>query len=52
VLHAIVEGLDDELQWPGVDHRAELANVYTGIFHGCIGVGDVKNFRLSSSRIQ
>jgi hypothetical protein len=37
VLHAIVEGLDDELQWPVIDHRAELANVYSGIFHGCIG---------------
>jgi hypothetical protein len=46
VLCAIVEGLDDELQWPGVDHRAELANVYPGIFHGCIGVGDVKEFQV------
>jgi len=36
VLHAIVEGLKDELQWPGVDCRAELANVYPGIFHGLL----------------
>jgi hypothetical protein len=34
LFHAIVEGLHDEMQWPGVDHRAELANVYPGIFHG------------------
>ena len=46
VLRAIVEGLDDELQWPGADRRAELANVYPGIFHGCIGVGDVKEFQV------
>jgi hypothetical protein len=46
VLCAIVEGLEDELQWPGVDCRAELANVYPGIFHGCIGVGDVKEFQV------
>jgi len=48
VLRPIIEGVDDELQWPGVDHRAELANVYVypGIFHGCIGVGDVKEFQL------
>jgi len=41
-----VEGLDDELQWPGEDHRAELANVYPGIFHRYIGVGDVKEFQV------
>jgi hypothetical protein len=46
VLRAIVEGLDDELPWPGTDCRAELANVYHGIFHGCIGVGDVKEYQV------
>jgi len=46
VLRAIVEGLEDELQSPGVDRRAELTNVYPGNFHGCIGVGDVKEFQV------
>jgi hypothetical protein len=46
VLHAIIEGLDDELQWPGIDHRAELAQVYPSIFHGCIGAGDVKEYQV------
>jgi hypothetical protein len=45
VLCAIMEGLDDELQWPGVDCRAELAQVYP-IFHGCIEVGDVKEYQV------
>ncbi len=50
VLHAIVEGLF-ELQWPGVDHRAELANMYPGIFHGCIGVGDVEELQLKKGAL-
>ncbi len=46
VLHAIIEGLDDELQWPGVDQTAELAQVYPDIFHGCIGVGEMKEYQV------
>jgi hypothetical protein len=46
MFYAIVVGLDDELHWPGVDHTAELANVYPGIIHGCIGVGDVNEFQV------
>jgi hypothetical protein len=46
VLHAIVEGLDDELKWPNEQRRQELANVYPGIFNGCIGVGDVKEYQV------
>jgi hypothetical protein len=46
VLHVIVEGLDDELQWHGVGCRAELAQVYPGIFHGCVGVGDLKEYQV------
>jgi hypothetical protein len=43
---AIVEGLDDQLQWPNEQHRAELANVFQGIFNGCIGVNDVKEYQV------
>lgn len=46
VLHAIVEGLDDELKWPNEQRRQELANVYPGVFNGCIGVGDVKEYQV------
>jgi hypothetical protein len=48
VLCAIVEGLDDDLQWPDVDPRAEMANVYPVFyFYFCIGVGDVKEFQVA-----
>ncbi len=46
VLRAIVEGLDDELQWPVAARRQELANVFPGMFHGCVGVADVKEYQV------
>ena len=45
VLMVIVEGLDDQLEWPDKNHRMELSNVFPGIFCGCIGVGDVRSIR-------
>jgi hypothetical protein len=42
-LKAIVEGLEDEVQWPDVK-RQQLAAVFPGVFHGCIGVADVKEY--------
>jgi hypothetical protein len=36
VLQAIVEGLDNELQWPDVDQQRELASTYAKIFNGFI----------------
>jgi hypothetical protein len=50
VLIAIVEGLDDQIQWPDENHRRELANVFPGIFHGCIGVGDVKEYQIEKPK--
>ena len=38
--------LDDELQWPNAECRQELGNVFQGIFHGCIGIADVKEFQV------
>jgi hypothetical protein len=46
VLECIVEGLDDHLQWPSEQRREELANQFTGIFHGCIGIADVKEYQI------
>ena len=46
VLQAIVEGLDDELQWPDAEKRQELAATYPGMFNGCIGVADVKEYQV------
>jgi hypothetical protein len=31
VLTAIVEGLDDHLQWPNANRRKEFANTFPGI---------------------
>jgi len=41
-----VEGLDDELQWPDAEKKQELAATYLGMFHGCIGVADVKEYQV------
>jgi hypothetical protein len=46
VLKAIVEGLDGELQWSDEQQRRELGGVFQGIFHGCIGISDVKEFQV------
>jgi hypothetical protein len=46
VLESIIEGLDDHLQWPSEQRREELANQFTGIFHGCIGIADVKEYQI------
>jgi len=51
VLIAIVEGLEDELVWPDEAERAQLAVAYEGIFHGCIGIGDVKEFQIKNIKI-
>jgi hypothetical protein len=46
VLRGIVEGLDGELQWPYEEQRRELSSVFPGIFHGCIGVSDMKEYQV------
>jgi len=46
VLIAIVEGLDDQLQWPDRIRRRELANVFQGVMKGCIGIADVKEYQI------
>jgi hypothetical protein len=46
VLKAIVEGLDDQMQWPNENHKQELASTFPGVFQGCIGAGDVKEFEI------
>ncbi len=46
VLLAIVEGLDDHLQWPDGNRRVELANVFPGIFNDCIGIADVTEYQV------
>jgi hypothetical protein len=46
VLQAIVEDLEDELQWPDAEKRQELGAVFPGMFIGCIGVSDVKEYQV------
>jgi len=46
VLQAIVEGLEDELQWPDAEKRQELGAVFPGMINGCIGVSDVKEYQV------
>jgi hypothetical protein len=46
VLMVIVEGLDDQLVWPDKIRRRELSNVFPGIFRGCIGIADVKEYQV------
>ena len=50
VLKAIVEGLDDEVVWHDENRRQELANIFPGIFNGCIGVGDVKEYEVEKPK--
>jgi hypothetical protein len=50
VLYAIIEGLDDQLKWPDENRQQELANFYNGIFHGCIGLADVKEYQIVKSK--
>jgi len=38
--------LDDQLQWPDADKRQELASVFPGMFHGCVGIADVKEYQV------
>jgi hypothetical protein len=35
LFHAIVKGLHDEMQWPGVDHRALASQCVPGYFSWC-----------------
>jgi hypothetical protein len=38
--------LEDELQWPDAEKRQQLAAVFSGMFNGCIGVADVKEYQV------
>jgi hypothetical protein len=38
--------LEDELQWPDAENGQELAAVFPGMFHGCIGMADVKEYQV------
>jgi len=38
--------LKDELQWPDAENRQQLAAVFPGMFSGCIGVADVKEYQV------
>jgi hypothetical protein len=50
VLTAIIEGLDDQIQWPDENRRRELGIVFPGFFRGCIGIGDVKEYQIEKSK--
>jgi hypothetical protein len=50
VLQAIIEGLDEQLTSPDENCRRELAAVYTGILRGCIGAGDVKEYKIKKPK--
>jgi hypothetical protein len=45
-LIVIVEGLEDQVQWPDHNRRIELANVFQGIMKGYIGIADVKEYQI------
>jgi len=51
VLTVIIEGLEDQIQWPDENQRRELGNVLPGIFRGCIGIGDAKEHQIEKSKI-
>ena len=42
VLIAIMEGLEDQVVWPNVARRVELASVNDNVFRGMIGIFDIK----------
>ena len=46
ILTAIVDGLDEEIQWSNTNQWQELATVYQGIFIGCVGIADAKEFQV------
>jgi hypothetical protein len=46
VLLAIVEGLDNQIQWPDHNCRRELANVFQVVIKGCIRIADVKEYQI------
>jgi hypothetical protein len=41
-----VKGLEDELQWLDAEKRQQLATVFPGMFSGCIGMADVKEYQV------
>jgi hypothetical protein len=44
ILQAIVKGLEAKLQWLDAEKRQQLATAFPGMFSGCIGVADVKEY--------
>jgi len=44
-MEAIIEGLDEHLQWPDQQQHMEgSANQCSDIFHGCIGIADDREY--------
>ena len=50
VLRAIIEGLDDEVQWPNEEQRHVLATQFDGIFSNCIGIIDGWECQINKSK--
>jgi hypothetical protein len=51
VLIAIVEGLENQVQWPDADCRQELKKLFeVGMLIDCIGVGDVKEYEIEKPK--
>jgi len=45
---AIIEGLENQLQWPDVQRRRAMVNSNQGeiIFRSCIGIADVNEYQI------
>ena len=50
ILLAIIEGLDDEVQWLNDEQRHALATQFDGIFSNCIGIIDVWECQINKSK--
>jgi len=47
ILKCIIKALDNELQWPSVEERNEMAHETVGIMEGCIGIIDCTEHRIN-----
>ena len=49
ILMAIIEGLENQLQWPTAEDRRAIVNSNRGeiIFQNCIGIADVKEYQIA-----
>jgi hypothetical protein len=50
VLKSVINNLENQIEWPDAATRVNWASEHTGVFHGNIGIGDIKETEIEKPK--